>query len=98
MSRNVISADAVVGRLTHDRRGVSPGVGGTLTDLSRSGVGTGREEGSVPGKHLDLFPRACYELAQESLANAENGRSTGNRVDRGIPILMRFFSQVHNTL
>jgi hypothetical protein len=42
--------------------------------------------------------RGCYELAQEWLANAENGRSTVNRTNRRIRILMRFFSQVHNTL
>ena len=55
MSRIVISADRVVGRPPHDRGGVSLGVGGALTDLSRFGVGNGREERSVPGKHLDQF-------------------------------------------
>jgi hypothetical protein len=57
LSRNVISADAVVGRLTHDRPGVLLGVGGTLTDIGRSGVGNGREEGSVPAKYPDLILR-----------------------------------------
>ena len=55
MSRILISADCVVGRPPHDRTGVSLGVGGALTDLSRFGVGNGREDGTVPGKHPDLF-------------------------------------------
>ena len=42
--------------------------------------------------------RACYELAQGWLANAENGLVMVNRANRGIRVLMRFFSQVHNTL
>ena len=55
MSRIVISADRVVGRPPHDRSGVSLGVGGALTDLSPLGVGNGREDGTVLGKHLDQF-------------------------------------------
>jgi hypothetical protein len=55
LSRIVISADRVVGRPPHDRSGVSLGVGGALTDLSRLGVGNGREDGTVLGKHLDQF-------------------------------------------
>ena len=55
MSRIVISADRVVGRPPHDCSGVSLGVGGALTDLSRFGVGTGREERPVPANHLDQF-------------------------------------------
>ncbi len=58
MSRIVSSAVRVAGRPPHDHSGVSLGVGGTLgtlTDTSRSGVGDGREEGSVPGKYPDLF-------------------------------------------
>jgi transposase len=61
--------------------------------------------GLVPGKDhsgerdpQERISRGCYELAQEWLANAENGRSTVNRTNRRIRILMRFFSQVHNTL
>ena len=42
--------------------------------------------------------RGCYELAQEWLANVENGGSKVNRSNRGIRIPMRFFNQVHNTL
>ena len=42
--------------------------------------------------------RACYELAQEWLTNAENGGPTRNRANRVTRILMRFFSQVHNSL
>ena len=42
--------------------------------------------------------RSCYELSQEWLANAENGGLIGDRANRGIRILMRLFSQVHNTL
>src|SRR5215218_3949117 len=42
--------------------------------------------------------RGCYELARQWLANGENGRPTVNRANRAIRILMRFFSQVHNTL
>jgi hypothetical protein len=55
VSRIVVSTDRVVGRPPHDRSGMSLGVGGALTDLSRFGVGNGREEGSVSGKHLDQF-------------------------------------------
>ncbi len=55
MSRIVISVDRVVGRPPHDRSGVSLGVGGALTDLSRLGVGNGREDGTVLGKHLGQF-------------------------------------------
>lgn len=55
MSRIVMSADRVVDRPPHDRSGVSLGVGGALTDLSRLGVGNGREDGTVLGKHLDQF-------------------------------------------
>jgi hypothetical protein len=50
-----MSADRVVDRPPHDRSGVSLGVGGALTDLSRLGVGNGREDGTVLGKHLDQF-------------------------------------------
>src|SRR5215208_6733380 len=46
----------------------------------------------------DKLLRGCYELAQEWLANAENGRPTLNRAKRRIRILMRFFNQVHNTV
>ena len=45
-----------------------------------------------------MSPRACYELAQEWLGKAENGRPTVNRANHGIRVLMRFCSQVHNTL
>jgi len=55
LSRNVISADGVVGRLPHNRGGGSLDVGGALTDPSRSGVSSGREDGRVSGKHLQLF-------------------------------------------
>jgi hypothetical protein len=37
---------------------------------------------------------ACYELAQEWLANAENGGPTVNSANRAIRILMLFFNQV----
>ena len=50
------------------------------------------------GSPARIGPRGCYELAQEWLANAEDGRFTVNRTNRIIRILMRFFSQVHNTL
>ena len=61
---------------------------------------------AVPGSMMALLrgqqgwrvPRGCYELAQEWLANAENGGPTVNSANRGIRILMRFFNQVHNTL
>ena len=43
-------------------------------------------------------PRGCYELTQEGLANAGNEGSAMNQANRGIPIEMRFFSQVHNML
>jgi hypothetical protein len=55
LSRIVISANRVIGRPPHDCSGVSLGVGGALTDLSRLGVGNGREDGTVLGKHLDQF-------------------------------------------
>jgi hypothetical protein len=55
LSRIVISANRVVGRPAHDCSGVSLDVGGALTDLSRLGVGNGREDGTVLGKHLDQF-------------------------------------------
>src|SRR5215207_11572902 len=42
--------------------------------------------------------RACYELAQEWLTNAENWGPTENQTNRGIRIPMRFFSRVHNTV
>src|SRR5215216_2757939 len=45
-----------------------------------------------------IIPRGCYELARQWLANGENGRPTVNRANRAIRILMRVFSQVHNTL
>jgi hypothetical protein len=53
LSPIVISADRVVGRPPHNRSGVSLGVGGAIMDLSRIWVGNGREDGTVPGKHLD---------------------------------------------
>jgi hypothetical protein len=55
LSRNVVSADGVVGWLPRDSGGVSLDVGGALTDLSRFGVGGGREDGRVSGKYPDLF-------------------------------------------
>jgi hypothetical protein len=42
--------------------------------------------------------RACYELAQKRLTNAENWGPTKNRTNGDIRISMRFFSRVHNTL
>jgi hypothetical protein len=42
--------------------------------------------------------RASYELAQEWLGKAENGRPTVNQANHRIRVLMRFFSRVHNTL
>jgi hypothetical protein len=37
-----------------------------------------------------VYLEGCYELAQEWLSYAENGRPTVNRANRGIRILMRF--------
>jgi hypothetical protein len=41
-------------------------------------------------RQLDGLSRGCYELAQEWLANAENGGPTVNSANRGIRILVRF--------
>jgi hypothetical protein len=53
--RIMISADRVVGRPPHDRSGVSLGVGGAQTDLGRFGGWDDCVDGTVPGKHSDLF-------------------------------------------
>jgi hypothetical protein len=52
----------------------------------------------VAARRRGTVARACYELAQEWLTNAENGGPTRNRANRVTRILMRFFSQVHNSL
>ena len=55
MSRDVISADGVVGWPPRDSGGLSLGVGGAQTDLGRFGGWDGCVDGTVPGKHSDLF-------------------------------------------
>src|SRR5215218_5859578 len=77
-----------------------PKSGGTLlvsgTQHAISSLDFAREV-EAPGSST-VFSRGCYELARQWLANGENGRPTVNRANRAIRILMRFFSQVHNTL
>src|SRR5215211_1885099 len=86
-----------------DMREILRNVGFT-GDAARFRVGVvdalGRAHGVKDELRLRDAPsaRSCYELAQEWLANAGNGRPTVNRTNRGIRILMQFFSQVHNTL
>jgi hypothetical protein len=87
LSRNVVSADGVVGWLPRDSSGVSLDVGGALTDLSRSGVGDGRDEGSVSGKYLDLFPSVRRQ--EETVAvscddRPDEGRREARSMDWGV--------------
>jgi hypothetical protein len=87
LSRNVISADGVVGWPPRDSGGVSLGAGGAFTDLSRSGVGDGRKEGSVPGKHLDLFlsvKRQKETVAVSCDDGPDEGRRGARSTDRGV--------------
>jgi hypothetical protein len=54
LSRIVISAVRVVGRLPHDRRAECRYVWAAFFGSKPVfGVGNGREDGTVPGKHLD---------------------------------------------
>jgi hypothetical protein len=81
LSRNVISADGVAGQLPHNRGGVSLGVGGASMDLSRSGVGDGREDGTVPAKCLDLFPgvKRCRGMVAVSCEDRSDRDRRGDR-------------------
>jgi hypothetical protein len=82
-----MSADRVVDRPPHDRSGVSLGVGGALTDLSRLGVGNGREDGTVLGKHLDQFlsvKRQREVVAVSCDCGLDEGRLGARSTDRRV--------------
>jgi hypothetical protein len=82
LSRIVISAVRVVGRPPHDRSGVPLGVGGVLTGLSPFGVGGGREDGRVSGKHLELLFLGVKRQRETVAVSCDYGPDEGRRAAR----------------